>query len=35
MAEVKQRTAAKEFVEYWQDRGKERAEGQKFWLSLF
>ena len=34
MAEVKQRIAAKEFAEYWKDKGYEKGESQKFWLSL-
>lgn len=34
MAEVKQRTAAKQFVEFWKDKGYEKGESQKFWLQL-
>ena len=28
------RKAAKEFAEYWKDKGYEKGESQKFWLSL-
>ena len=34
MAEVKQRTAAKQFVEDWTGRGYEKGESQKFWIQL-
>ena len=34
MTEARKRVAAKEFAEYWKDKGKERSEGQKFWLAL-
>ena len=34
MAEVKQRTAAKKFVEDWTGKGYEKGECQKFWLQL-
>ena len=34
MAEVKQRDAVKEFVEYWKDKGYEKGESQKFWIQL-
>lgn len=34
MAEVKQRTAAKKFVEDWTGKGYEKGESQKFWLQL-
>lgn len=34
MAEVKQRTAAKKFVEDWIGKGYEKGESQKFWLQL-
>lgn len=34
MTEVKQRIAFKEFAEYWQDKGYEKGESQKFWISL-
>ncbi len=30
----KQQRAAKEFAEYWQDKGYEKGESQSFWLSL-
>ena len=34
MNEVQQRAAAKHFAEYWKDKGYEKGESQKFWLSL-
>ncbi|MDR0946573.1 MAG: N-6 DNA methylase [Ruminococcus sp.] len=34
MTDNAQRTAAKEFAEYWKDKGYEKGESQKFWLSL-
>ena len=34
MTEVKQRIAFKEFAEYWKDKGYEKGESQKFWISL-
>ena len=34
MAEVKQRTAAKKFVEDWTGKGYEKGESQKFWIQL-
>ncbi len=34
MTEAEKRKAAKEFVEYWKDRGDEKGESQSFWLSL-
>ena len=34
MAEVKTRNAIKNFVEYWQDKGYEKGESQKFWIQL-
>ena len=34
MSEVKQRTAAKKFVEDWTGKGYEKGESQKFWLQL-
>ncbi len=34
MVESKQRAAAKEFVEYWKDKGYEKGESQKFWIQL-
>lgn len=34
MDDVQQRKAAKEFAEYWKDRGYEKGESQPFWLSL-
>lgn len=32
--EDQKRQAAKDFAEYWQDKGYEKGESQKFWLSL-
>ena len=34
MTETEKKIAAKEFVEYWKDKGYEKGESQKFWLSL-
>ena len=34
MNDVQQRKAAKEFAAYWKDKGYEKGESQKFWLSL-
>ncbi|MBQ1977230.1 MAG: class I SAM-dependent DNA methyltransferase, partial [Ruminococcus sp.] len=34
MKDTEQRLAAKEFAEYWKDKGYEKGESQKFWLSL-
>ncbi|MDR0903593.1 MAG: methylase [Ruminococcus sp.] len=34
MTDVEQRAAAKAFAEYWKDKGYEKGESQKFWLSL-
>lgn len=34
MNEVEKRKAAKEFAEYWKDKGYEKGESQSFWLSL-
>ena len=34
MTDIKQRTAIKEFVEYWKDRGYEKGHTQPFWMSL-
>ena len=34
MTDVKQRAAAKHFAEYWQGKGYEKGQSQKFWLSL-
>ena len=34
MAEVKTRSAIKEFVEYWKDKGYEKGHTQPFWMSL-
>lgn len=34
MTEKEQRAAAKEFAEFWEDKGYEKGESQQFWLSL-
>ena len=34
MKNFDQKKAAKEFAEYWKDRGKEKSDSQKFWISL-
>ena len=34
MTDAQQRQAAKHFAEYWQGKGYEKGESQKFWLSL-
>lgn len=34
MTDVQQRAAAKHFAEYWEGKGYEKGESQKFWLSL-
>lgn len=34
MKDTERRTAAKDFAEYWKDRGYEKGESQPFWLSL-
>ena len=34
MTDVQQRNAAKHFAEFWKDKGYEKGESQKFWLSL-
>jgi len=34
MTELKHRTAAKKFVEYWTGKGYEKGESQKFWIQL-
>ena len=34
MKDVEQRKAAKEFAEYWKDRGDEKQDTQSFWLSF-
>ncbi|MBQ7435438.1 MAG: methylase [Oscillospiraceae bacterium] len=34
MTDAKQKSAAKAFAEYWQDKGYEKGESQAFWLSL-
>ncbi len=34
MKDTQQRTAAKAFAEYWQNKGYEKGESQPFWLSL-
>lgn len=34
MTDAQQKVAAKAFAEYWKDKGYEKGESQKFWLSL-
>lgn len=34
MTEAQQQKAARAFAEYWQDKGYEKGQSQKFWLSL-
>ncbi|MBR4951031.1 MAG: methylase, partial [Clostridia bacterium] len=34
MKDTERRAAARNFVEYWKDRGDEKGESQSFWLSL-
>ena len=34
LTESKQKAAAKAFAKYWEDKGYEKGESQKFWLSL-
>lgn len=34
MTDAQQRKAAREFADYWKDKGYEKGESQKFWLSL-
>ena len=34
MRDIDKRKAAKQFVEYWQDRGYEKGESQPFWIEL-
>ena len=34
MNDVQQREAARHFAEYWKDKGYEKGESQKYWLSL-
>ena len=34
MTDAQQKKAAKEFANYWKDKGYEKGESQKFWLSL-
>ena len=34
MTDVQQRAAAKHFADYWQGKGYEKGQSQKFWLSL-
>lgn len=34
MTDVQQRTAAKEFVQYWTGRGDEKQDTQRFWIGL-
>ena len=34
MKDMERKKAAKDFAEYWKDKGHEKGESQKFWLSL-
>ena len=34
MNDVEQRKAAKEFADFWFDKGYEKGESQEFWLQL-
>ena len=34
MTDVQQRAAAKDFTEYWKDKGYEKGQSQPFWLAL-
>ena len=34
MKDTERKKAAKDFAEYWKDKGYEKGESQKFWLSL-
>ena len=34
MKEAEKRKAARDFAAYWKDKGDEKGESQKFWLSL-
>ena len=34
MHATEQKRAVKKFVEYWKDKGYEKGESQKFWMSL-
>lgn len=34
MTDTERKVAAKDFAEYWKDKGYEKGESQKFWLSL-
>lgn len=34
MVEIEQKNKIEEFVKYWKDKGYEKGESQKFWLSL-
>ncbi len=34
MKDAERKTAAKKFADYWKDKGYEKGESQKFWLSL-
>jgi type I restriction-modification system DNA methylase subunit len=34
MTEIKRRTAAKQFTDYWEGKGYEKGQSQTFWLSL-
>lgn len=34
ITEKQQKKAAKEFAEYWKDKGYEKGQSQKFWIDL-
>ena len=34
MTDAQQKKAAKEFVKYWEGKGYEKGESQKFWIDL-
>ena len=34
MTDIQQKTAAKAFAKYWEDKGYEKGESQPFWISL-
>lgn len=34
MSEQQQRQAARDFANYWKDRGDEKSETQQFWMAL-
>ena len=34
LTDTQQKTAAKKFAEYWEGKGYEKGESQKFWIDL-